>query len=343
MDLNRTAGHQHDIERLNAEPVQRWRAVQQHRVVLRDFRERIPHHGLGVLDHALGALDVAGMPVVHELAHHKWLEELQRHLGRQAALIQLQVRADHDHRATGIVHPLAQQILAEAPLLAAELVAQRLVGMIGRTGDGATAPAVVDQRIHRLLEHPLLVAHDDLGRAELHQPLEPVVAVDHAAVEVVQVAGREPAAIELHHGPDVRRQHGQHRQDHPLRTIARAAKGLDDLQSLRCLLPPLDRRRLDFLAQLGRQSVEIDVANQLNDGLGSNAGAEDLATGVAQLLVARLAQELVQLERRQIVRALLVELARARNLRCALFLQAHGFLVGLAPTRQLGGAKPLVG
>ena len=343
VDLNRAAGHQHDVECLDAEPVQRRGAVQQHRVVLRDFRQRIPHHRLGVLHHALGALDVAGMAVVDQLAHDKRLEELQRHLGGQAALVQLQVRTDHDHRPARIIHPLAQQVLAEPPLLAAELIAQRLVGVVGRAGDSAPASAVVDQRIHGLLEHALLIAHDDLGRAEIHQPLEPVVPVDHAAVEVVQVAGREPAAVELHHGPDVRRQHGQHRENHPLRAVARAAKRLDDLEALGGLLTPLDRRRFDLLAQLGGQGVEIDVADQLDDRLGPDAGAENLTAGVTQLLVARLAQQLVQLKGRQVVGALLVELAGARDLRRALFLQPHGFLVGLPPPRQLGGAKPLLG
>ena len=58
---------------------------------------------------------------------------------------------------------------------------------------------VVEQRVDRLLQHPLLVVDDDLRCAEVEQPLEPVVQVDHAAVEVVEVARGEPAAVELHH------------------------------------------------------------------------------------------------------------------------------------------------
>ena len=40
-------------------------------------------------------------------------------------------------------------------------------------------------------KHSLLVVDDDLGRAEVEQPLQPVVPVDDAAVEVVEVARGE--------------------------------------------------------------------------------------------------------------------------------------------------------
>ena len=42
------------------------------------------------------------------------------------------------------------------------------------------------------------------------QALEAVVAVDDAAVEVVQVGGREAAAVQRHQRAQVRRQHRQH-------------------------------------------------------------------------------------------------------------------------------------
>jgi hypothetical protein len=73
--------------------------------------------------------------------------------------------------------------------------------------DRPAAAAVVDQGVARLLEHPLLVADDDLGRAELEQPLQAVVAVDDPPVQVVQVGGSEAAAVELDHRAEIRRQH----------------------------------------------------------------------------------------------------------------------------------------
>ena len=154
--------------------------------------------GRAALDDALGALDVVREALVDQRAHDERLEQLQRHPLRQAALVQLQLRADDDDRAAGVVDALAEQVLAEAALLALEHVRQALELVVAGAGDGAAAAAVVDQRVDGLLQHALLVADDDLRRAELQQPLEAVVAVDDAAVEVVEVAtwrsGRRRAA-----------------------------------------------------------------------------------------------------------------------------------------------------
>ena len=47
-----------------------------------------------------------------------------------------------------------------------------LSGRLFGPGDRTPAPAVVDQRIDRFLQHALLVLDDDLGRVELEQPLQ---------------------------------------------------------------------------------------------------------------------------------------------------------------------------
>src|SRR5436305_1073865 len=70
-----------------------------------------------------------------------------------------------------------------------------------------------------LLRHALLVVHDDLRRAEIQEPLEAVVPVDDAAVEVVQIRRREAAAVELHHRAQLRRDHRHGLEDHPLRAV----------------------------------------------------------------------------------------------------------------------------
>jgi len=46
------------------------------------------------------------------------------------------------------------------------------------------------------LQHAPLVADDDLGRVQLEQALEAVVAIDHAAIQIVQIARRETATVE---------------------------------------------------------------------------------------------------------------------------------------------------
>src|SRR6185369_759259 len=60
-----------------------------------------------------------------------------------------------------------QQVLPEAALLALEHVGDRLQRPVARAGDRTSTTAVVEQRVDGLLQHPLLVVHDDLGRAEV--------------------------------------------------------------------------------------------------------------------------------------------------------------------------------
>ena len=69
------------------------------------------------------------------------------------------------------------------------------------------AAAVVEQAVDSLLQHALLVVDDDLGRAQVQQALEAVVAVDDATVQVIEVRRCEAAAVELHHGAQVGRDH----------------------------------------------------------------------------------------------------------------------------------------
>ena len=203
------------------EAVERRRAVQQHRMLGDDLLEHVPDVGRHRLDVLLRRLDVLhGLPL-DEPAHDERLEELERHQLRQAALVELQVRAGDDDRAAGVVDALAEQVLAEPALLALEHVGERLQGPVARARHGAAAAAVVEQRVDGLLQHALLVVDDDLRRAEVEQPLEAVVPVDHAAVEVVEVGRGEAAAVELHHRAELRRDHRHGLEDHPLRLVLR--------------------------------------------------------------------------------------------------------------------------
>ena len=124
MQLDRLALDQHRLERLDAEAVQGRRAVQQHRVLADHLFEDVPDLRPLLLDHALGRLDRAGQAVELELRVDERLEQLERHLLRQPALVQLQLRTDDDHRAAGIIDALAEQVLAEAALLALQHVAE---------------------------------------------------------------------------------------------------------------------------------------------------------------------------------------------------------------------------
>ncbi len=142
-------------------------------------------------------------------------------------------------------------------------------------GDRAPPAPVVDEGVARLLEHPLLVADDDLGGPELLEPLEAIVAVDDAPVQVVEVGGGEPAAVELDHRPQVRRDHRQDGEDHPLRTRAGAAERLDEAQPLDRLLPALPRRLPDLDVESPRELLEVHPDDDVADRLGAHPGEED--------------------------------------------------------------------
>jgi hypothetical protein len=192
-------------------------------------------------------------------------------------------------------------VLAEAALLALQHVGQRLQRTLVGAGDDAAAAAVVEQCVDGLLQHALFVADDDVGRAQLHQPLQAVVAVDDAAVEIVEVRGREAAAIERHQRTQVRRNHRHDREDHPLRLVAGIAERFDDLQALGELLV-LD---VGFgLVHLGTQRrlelFELKSLQQLADRFRADHGGETvLAVFVLRLQVLVFRQQLTVLERGQ--------------------------------------------
>ena len=293
VNLDRRALHEDRHERLDAQPVQGGRAVEQDRVILDDLFENVPDRGVHALDDSLRALDVMGEALLHQLAHDERLEQLEGHLLGQAALVQLELRSDHDHGAARIVDALAEQVLAEPALLALEHVAQALEPVVPRPGDGSPAAAIVDQGVARFLQHPLLVADDDLGGTELQEPLEPVVPVDHAPVQVVEVGGREATAVELDHRTQLRWEHGEHRQDHPLRPRSRPAERLDQAQPLDRLLAPLAGRGPDLDVQGATELLELHPGDDVAHGLGTHAGPEDPAAarpGARAVLLVEIAE-----------------------------------------------------
>ena len=201
-----------------------------------DLVEDIPDFRLFLLDQLLGLLDGRGVTLGVEAGVDERLEQFERHLLRQAALVQLQLRTGHDDRTAGIVDALAEQVLAEPALLALQHVGQRLQRTLVGAGDDAAATAVVEQRVDGFLQHALFVADDDAGRAQLDQPLQAVVAVDDAAIEIVQVGRRETAAVQRNQRTQVRRDHRNDLHDHPFRTVAGFHEVLDDLEALQILL-----------------------------------------------------------------------------------------------------------
>ncbi|CAB4615974.1 unannotated protein [freshwater metagenome] len=294
MDLDGLAFDEHRLERLDAETMQRGGTVEHDRVFLDDLFEDIPHLRTTTLDHALGRLDVLRQFGIDKLLHDERLEQFERHELGKTALVQLEGRATHDDRTTGVIDALAEKVLTEAALLALEHVGQRLQRTIARAGDRTATATVVEQCVDSFLKHALFVVHDDLGGTEIEQTLEAVVPVDHAAVEVVEIGGRETATVELDHRTQFRRDDRDDVEDHGAGIVDAAAvlvaavEGRDDLETLDRLLLALGREgldafgRVDLLAETDFVGVEVDAVDQSSDRIGTHAAFEVLAVTVEQ-------------------------------------------------------------
>src|SRR6266702_1625503 len=213
----------------------------------------------------------------------------------------LELRTHDNDGAPGVIHALAEQVLPEPALLALEHVGERFQRPLVGAGDHPAAPAVVEQRVDRLLQHALLVADDDVRRAQLDQPLEPVVAVDHPPIEIVEVRGGEASAVERHQRPQVGRNHRNHREHHPLRLVAGLDERFDQLQAFGELLRlEVGGGFRDLLAQIRGHLLEIERLEHVADGFGADHRRERIRTELvlgAQILV--LGQQLPILERRE--------------------------------------------
>ena len=189
--------------------------------------------------------------------------------------MQTQSRTNHDHRTTGVVHALTEQVLTETTLLTLDHIGQGLERTLVGAGDGTAATTVVQQRINRLLQHALLVAHDDIRRSQIKQALQTVVTVDDAAIQVVQVGGRKATTVQRNQRTQVRRQYRQNGHNHPLRLVAGAVECFHQLQTLGQLLDlGLGRSLRNFFTQLADLVSQIHGAEQLVNSLGTHTGVK---------------------------------------------------------------------
>ena len=98
VQLNRLALDQYRFERLDAEPVQCWRTVQHDRMFADDLFEDVPDFCAFALDKTFGRLDSRRLAAQLQFGKNKRLEQFQRHLLRQTALMKFERRSYYDHR-----------------------------------------------------------------------------------------------------------------------------------------------------------------------------------------------------------------------------------------------------
>ena len=93
-------------------------------MTLGHFVENVPDLRRLTLDHLFRAAHRVHVAQVFQPANDERLEKHKRHLFRQPALMQLQLRTDYDYRAARVIDAFAKQILTETSTLAFEHIAQ---------------------------------------------------------------------------------------------------------------------------------------------------------------------------------------------------------------------------
>ena len=270
VQADRLALDQLRLKRLNTEAVQRWCAVEQHRVLLNNLFQNVPHFGALTINQALRGLDVLSDLQINEALLYERLEQLECHDLGQTTLVQLERWPNNDNRTARVVHALAQKVLAEAALLALEHVREGLERPVSGALNG-TATAAVEQCVHGFLKHALLVVHHDLGGAKIKHALQAVVAVDDAAVQIVEIRSGEAATVQLHHGAQIRSDHRQGVQHHGLGLGARVQEGVNHLDALEGACLALCRAGLNNLDQVIVFGLQIKVLEALLDSFGALA------------------------------------------------------------------------
>ena len=151
--------------------------------------------------------------------------------------------------------------------------------------DRAPSPAVVYESVNSLLEHALFVADDNLRGAQVHEALEPVIPIDYPAIKIVKVAGGEPAAVQLDHGAQLRREYRQNGQDHVLHPVPAVTERLYDAQPLDGFLAALTGGGVHLIYELLTQCFKVYGPEDRQNGLGAHAGLKHVTVTLVKLPV----------------------------------------------------------
>ena len=138
--------------------------------------------------------------------------------------------------------------------------------------------AIVEECVDGFLQHPFFIADDDVWCFEVEQVAQPVVPVDDAAVEVVEVGCGEASAFERHEWAQVWGDDGEYFEDHPFWARVAAGEALGEFQPFGDFLPHLfgagaGHGLFEFFDDLD----EVQGLEQFTDGFGAHTGAEAFA------------------------------------------------------------------
>lgn len=184
---------------------------------------------------------------------------------------------DDDDGATGIIDALAEEILTEAALLAFEHIGERFEWAIAGTGDGSAAPSVIDEGVDGLLEHTLFIANDNIWSLEFEKAIKAIIAINDAAIEVVEIGSGESAAVELNHRAQFWGDNGDNVHNHPFGAIAGFAEGFDDFESANGANAFLTVGGIEFVAEFLSEGVEVKGFKKELDSLRAHADFEGIA------------------------------------------------------------------
>ncbi|MBA7666521.1 hypothetical protein ES703_74602 [subsurface metagenome] len=168
MQHNGVTFDQYRLKGLNAHSMEGRRTVEQDRMLMNNFFEDIPDLFVTSFNHSLSAFNCIGQATLFKFANNKRLIQLQSYFLRQTALIKFQIRAYHNYRPSRVIHTLTKQVLTESSLLALNHIGQRFQRPIITAQNRTPAAAIIQQRIHRLLQHPFLIADNHLRSIQVH-------------------------------------------------------------------------------------------------------------------------------------------------------------------------------
>jgi len=97
MELNGLPVRKYRLESLNTETMKSRGAVKHNRVFTDHLIQYIPDLCPFLFNHFFSVFDGSNKPALFQLIKDEGLEELQRHLLRDSALVQLQLRADNNN------------------------------------------------------------------------------------------------------------------------------------------------------------------------------------------------------------------------------------------------------